>query len=67
MIVKASAGGGGRGMRIVRNEEELPGAVSRPRRQKPPERLAMAISTWRSTSSIRGTSSFRCWPMSTAT
>jgi acetyl-CoA carboxylase, biotin carboxylase subunit len=27
VIVKATAGGGGRGMRIVRNEDELPGAL----------------------------------------
>ena len=29
-------------------------------------RSATAICTWRSTSSIRGTLSFRCWPTSTA-
>ncbi|MEV5751790.1 biotin carboxylase N-terminal domain-containing protein [Actinoallomurus sp. NPDC052308] len=33
VLVKASAGGGGRGMRIVRTAEELPGAVESARRE----------------------------------
>jgi propionyl-CoA carboxylase alpha chain len=33
LMVKASAGGGGRGMRIVRTLDELPGAVSAARRE----------------------------------
>jgi acyl-CoA carboxylase subunit alpha len=33
LIVKASAGGGGRGMRIVRTLDELPGAVAAARRE----------------------------------
>ncbi len=66
VIVKASAGGGGRGMRVIRSEEELPNlfhaAQSEARRPS-----ATAISTWRSSSSARATSSSRCWPTSTAT
>jgi biotin carboxylase len=66
VIVKASAGGGGRGMRIVRTEEELPNLfkAAHPRRRRP---SATAISTWRSSSSARATSSSRSWPTSTAT
>ncbi len=41
-------------------------AVSGRRRRKRRARSATAISTWRSTSSIPGTSNFRCWPTSTA-
>ncbi|MHC5108805.1 MAG: acetyl-CoA carboxylase biotin carboxylase subunit [Planctomycetota bacterium] len=33
MMIKASAGGGGRGMRIVRNEDELPNAVKQARQE----------------------------------
>ena len=65
VILKAVAGGGGRGMRIVRSEAELPGlfkqASSAPRLLS--SLLATAISTWRNSSSVRATSSFRCWPI----
>ncbi len=49
VMIKATAGGGGRGMRIVRNEDELPGLLAgrrKPRRRRP---SATATSTWRST------------------
>jgi len=53
-------------MRIVRNQDELAalvpaGAVGGG------GAFGMAISTWRSTSSIRATSSPGCLPMNTAT
>jgi acetyl-CoA carboxylase, biotin carboxylase subunit len=62
VIVKASAGGGGRGMRIIRDEQELPNLFTprSPKRRRP---SATAISTWRSSSSGRATSSSRCWPI----
>ena len=67
VIVKASAGGGGRGMRIIRDEAGAAESVSTPRNPKLRQPSATAISTWRSSSSARATSSFRCWPTSTAT
>ena len=64
VIIKASAGGGGRGMRIVRSEQELPGLLRRPS-QKPQPPSATATSTWRSSLSGPDTSSFRYWRTST--
>ncbi len=64
VILKASAGGGGRGMRVIRIEGRSCRGCSRrrtPRRRMP---SATAICTWRSSSSSRGTSSSRCWRMS---
>ena len=60
------AGGGGRGMRIVRSEEELP-AFSMRHHPRPPPHSATATSTWRSSLSGRATSSFRSWPTNMAT
>ena len=39
---------------------------SKPRNPRPRRPSATVISTWRSSSSSRATSSFRCWPTSTA-
>ena len=66
VILKAVAGGGGRGMRICRNAKSCRRCISRPRPRRR-TRLATATSTWRSSSSGRGISSFRCWPMSMET
>jgi acetyl-CoA carboxylase biotin carboxylase subunit len=66
VILKATAGGGGRGMRIVRKEDELP-ALYRRRSPRPRPPSATAISTWRSMSRTRATSNSRCWATSTAT
>ena len=67
VIIKAAAGGGGRGMRIVRTEEELGPAM-----RDGLDRSGRGVQERRrlhrdATSSARATSRFRCWPTSTAT
>ena len=59
VIVKATAGGGGRGMRVVRARRRSCRTRSRPRSARPRRRSASATSTSRSTSSRRATSSSR--------
>ncbi len=66
VILKASGGGGGRGMRIVRGEAEIASAPSRPRRARPWPGSRTPTSTWSASSRSRGTSSSRCSPISTA-
>ena len=66
VILKAKAGGGGRGMRIVRSADDCPIFSMQPA-PKPPMHSATANSTWKSSLRIPATSSFRCWQMSTAT
>ena len=66
VIIKASAGGGGRGMRIVRNEQDLPRTLHRRHSRKLRRRSVMATSTWRNSSSTRATSSSKFLPTSTA-
>jgi acetyl-CoA carboxylase, biotin carboxylase subunit len=63
VILKAVAGGGGRGMRICRNKEELPGLYQQASTEAA-MRSATAICTWRSSLNGPGISSFRCWRMS---
>ena len=54
VLVKASAGGGGRGMRVAYDEESLRRPSSRPR-ARPRQPSAAAMFTWRNMSSTRGT------------
>ena len=48
VIIKASEGGGGRGMRIVREKSELIPTLSKPPAPKPSRPSAAPTSTWRS-------------------
>ncbi len=67
VMLKAVAGGGGRGMRICRSKEELPALFQQASHEALECVLEWRRCTWRSLSSGRGTSSSRCWPMSMAT
>src|ERR1035438_4299900 len=58
--------------RLMGEKEKARQAMKRARvsmqpRPKPPTLLATVNSTWRSSSRIRATSSFRCWPTNMAT
>ena len=67
VIVKASAGGGGRGHAHHSLARKSCRSCSTPRRAKRLLPSATAHSTWKNTSSARGTSSSRCWPTPSAT
>ncbi len=62
IIVKASGGGGGRGMRVVRQEKELAQAIDMTRAKRK-RRSTTIWSTWRSIWRIRAILKSRCWPM----
>ena len=59
VIVKAAAGGGGRGMKVAHGPTILPRRSVRPRSRREP-RSAMIPSIWRNTSPSHATSKFRC-------
>jgi acetyl/propionyl-CoA carboxylase alpha subunit len=65
LLVKAAAGGGGKGMRIVRTPEELRPGLAAPAAR--PARRSATTRCWSSgTWSAGGTSRCRCWPTRTA-
>ena len=59
VIIKAAAGGGGKGMRVANDEEQFAQLVSRSRRTRRSRPSATATSTSRSTSRGRATSRFQ--------
>jgi acetyl-CoA carboxylase biotin carboxylase subunit len=67
VIIKASGGGGGRGMRVVHTEAALLNAVTMTRTGGAGRRSATPLCTWRNSSRTRATSRSRYSPTSTRT
>ena len=66
VLLKATAGGGGKGMRLVQRPDELDVGLRHRRRSRPRRRSATAASISRRRSHRRGTSRSRCSPMARA-
>ena len=60
MLIKASAGGGGKGIRLIEREEDMERAFETPP-ARPRKPLATAACTWRSTWTRSSTSRCSCW------
>jgi acetyl-CoA carboxylase biotin carboxylase subunit len=67
VMLKAAGGGGGRGMKVVRDAAALSRRRFMRRSRRPSRDLATATSSSSASSRPRGTWSFRWWPTSTAT
>ena len=67
VLIKAAAGGGGRGMKVARDADGAGGRVPRGPHRIAAPRSATTPSTWRNTSTSRAISSCRSWPTTTAT
>ena len=65
VMVKAAAGGGGRGMRIVPSAEDLPHLFCGRRRMRRRRLLELPMSMWKNTFPLPGISSFKFWATST--
>lgn len=66
VIIKAAGGGGGRGMRVVRNEAELAGAIALTKSEAGQffkNDMVYMEKYWKT----RATSKFRCWQTAVAT
>ena len=67
VMIKASAGGGGKGMRIAYNAKGDRGGLRAPPARRPSRASATTACSSRSSSRTRATSRSRCWATSTAT
>ncbi len=65
VMLKATAGGGGKGMRVARNDEECRDGFDAPP-ARPPTLLVTTAFSWSGSSNSRDTLKFKCWPTDTA-
>ena len=65
VMLKAASGGGGRGMRVIRNEDELKAALTNPG-GRPKMPLETTLSFWKNSSKIPSILRFRSSPTTTA-
>ena len=67
VLIKATAGGGGKGMREVHDPADLEAQYAAATGTRPAPRSATTACTWRSSCCARATWRCRCWPTTSAT